>query len=75
MPRFSTSNVQFRDFQGKMAVFFKQERKGRLIDIFESKDGAIRFVVMDGGDSTPVANLSAIDERLKSLFEKRVLDA
>lgn len=68
------SHVSFRDFQGKMAVFYMQERKGRLLDILEGRDGAIRFVLADDGDATPVADLATVDERLRGLFQKKVAE-
>lgn len=68
----AVSRIQYRDYQGKMAVFYRLERKGRLVDIIEAKDGSLRFVIMDGGDNSPVVDLSSVDERLKTLFEKRV---
>lgn len=66
--------VAYRDYQGKMAVFYAQERKGRLLDIIEGKDGSIRFVLADGGDPAPVTSLSSLDDRLRSIFEKRVAE-
>lgn len=66
--------VQFRDYQGKMAVFYQLERKGRLADIVTGKDDSIRFVVMDGGDTAPISDLAEADERLRALFVKRVAD-
>jgi hypothetical protein len=68
------SKVSYKDYQGKMAVYYGQERKGRLLDIVESRDGSIRFVLADGGDATPVADLVMLDTRLKTLFEKRVAE-
>lgn len=67
-------HVSFRDFQGKMAVFYLQERKGRLLDILEGRDGSIRFVLADDGDATPVADLATVDERLKGIFQKKVAE-
>lgn len=49
----AVSDVKFRDYQGKMAVFYKQERKGRLVDIIEARDGTIRFTIMDGAIPLP----------------------
>lgn len=66
--------VAYRDYLGKMAVFYVQERKGRLADILEGKDGSIRFVIADGGDAAPVVDLAAIDDRLKALFQKRIAE-
>jgi hypothetical protein len=66
------SDVKFRDYQGKMAVFYRQERKGRLVDIIEARDGTIRFIIMDGGDTAPINDLNQSGERLRALFEKRI---
>lgn len=67
-------HVAFRDYQGKMAVFYMQERKGRLLDILEGKDGSIRFVLADDGDSTPVTDLATVDDRLRGIFQKKVAE-
>jgi predicted type IV restriction endonuclease len=66
------SDIKFRDYQGKMVVFYRQERKGRLIDIIEARDGTVRFIIVDGGDTTPVSELAQSGERLRALFEKRI---
>lgn len=66
--------ISYRDYLGKMAVFYVQERKGRLVDILENKDGAIRYVIADGQDTTPVTDLASVDDRLKALFEKRLAE-
>ncbi|MFT0859862.1 type I restriction enzyme HsdR N-terminal domain-containing protein [Ancylobacter sp. G4_0304] len=66
------SRVAYRDYQGKMAVFYVQERKGRLMDIIEARDGTIRFNLADGGEGGPVTELPALDARLRALFERRV---
>ena len=66
--------IQYRDYQGKMAVFYQYERKGRILDIVEGRDGVIRFVVMDGGDMAPFVDLAAADERLRTIFIKRVAE-
>jgi len=66
------SKVNFRDYQGKMAVYYVQERKGRLLDIIEGKDGIIKYLVHDGDEALPVLSLSEIDDRLGKLFERRL---
>lgn len=68
------SKIRYRDYQGKMLVYYEMERKGRLVDILEAKDGTIRFVVMDGGDASPTMDLPCLDDRLKALFSKRVAE-
>lgn len=67
------SKISFKDYQGKMVVFYQQERKGRLIDIIETKAG-IRYVLSDGGDPSPVNDLTLFDDRLKALFAKRIAE-
>jgi len=64
--------IKYRDYQGKMAVFYGLERKGRLLDIVEQRDGTIRFVFFDGGERDAVADLAAQDERLFGIFRRRV---
>ncbi|WGD31538.1 type I restriction enzyme HsdR N-terminal domain-containing protein [Ancylobacter sp. WKF20] len=64
--------IAYRDYQGKMAVFYIQERKGRLLDILENRDGTIRFAIADGGEGGPVTDLALVDDRLRALFERRV---
>lgn len=70
----SIEDVKFRDYQGKMVVFFKQERKGRLLDITESRDGTINFWINDGNENTPFIDLSLADNRLKALFERKIAE-
>lgn len=70
----SISNVKFRDYQGKMVVFYKQERKGRLVDITEARDGTVRYWIVDGNESSPFTDLSQADQRLQTLFEKRIAE-
>ncbi|MEN5082610.1 type I restriction endonuclease [Bosea sp. TWI1241] len=70
----AVSDIRFRDYQGKMVVFYKQERKGRLIDIFEGRDSAIRYSLIDGGDIAAVSELSELGARLLALFERRIAD-
>jgi hypothetical protein len=66
------SKIQYRDYQGKMAVFYRQERKGRLADLLTGKDDRVRFVIADGIDTTVYEDLSSAGERLKALFVKRI---
>ncbi|QIB35005.1 type I restriction enzyme HsdR N-terminal domain-containing protein [Ancylobacter pratisalsi] len=63
--------IRYRDYQGKMAVFYELERKGRLLDICESKDGVVRYVFFDD-EKGPVVDLASADARLIGLFRRRV---
>lgn len=65
--------VAFRDYIGKMVVFFERERSGRLLEIVENSAGAIRYTLADGIEPSQFADLADMDERLRALFEKRVI--
>lgn len=66
--------VQYRDYQGKMLVYYGMERKGRLLDILEGRDGSIKFLIVDGAESTPVSDFTVHDDRLKAIYVKRVAE-
>jgi len=63
--------IRFRDYQGKMAVFYEMERRGRLLDILEAKDGSVRYIFFDD-EKEPVTDLASADARLIQLFRRRV---
>lgn len=67
--------VGYRDYQGKFIVFYDKERKGRLIDVIERRDGSINFIIGDGEPDAEGGNLSVFDDRLIALFKKRVKEA
>jgi hypothetical protein len=62
--------VGFRDYQGKLVVYYEKERKGRLLDIIEAKDGSITFNLAD--DAGSANEISSLDTPLISIFRKRV---
>jgi hypothetical protein len=64
--------VKYRDYQGKMVVYYALERKGRLLDILENRGGDIRFQIAEADNAQPTKHLNDIDDRLIRLFEKRV---
>lgn len=68
-------NVGYKDYQGKFVIFYARERKGRLLEIVEGKDGQFRYVIADGGEGKEEADLGALDVRLLNLFKKRIADA
>lgn len=63
----------FRDYQGKFVVFYRRERKGRLVDLIEDGGGKLRITFADGTEASAatVAALS-IDKPLLASFTKRV---
>lgn len=63
--------IEYRDYQGKMVVFYGKERKGRILEIIESRDGsAITFQLAETGESA--TDIAALDDSLMSIFRKRV---
>lgn len=66
--------IKFRDYHGKMVIFFEMERKGRLLELIETKEGAMQYFVTDDGDKESVLDLPSVDGRLFELFRKRVHD-
>lgn len=66
------AQVEFRAFQDKFVVYFEKERKGRLLEVFEGKDGSIRYRISDEAPDNERANLSELNERLLALFKRRV---
>ena len=67
--------VSFKDYQGKMVIFYDRERNGRLLDLVENSAGVVRYVLADGIEPSQFNDLPAMDERLRALFEKRVAGA
>lgn len=66
------SDVQFKDYQGKMVVFLDKERKGRFLEIYERKDGKILFVTEEDGKKFESEDISTIDDVLIRNFRKKV---
>lgn len=73
------AHLQFRDYQGKMVVFYRMERRGRLFDFYEAKAGngnPHRFVfpedVVAEGREIVTSRLSDIDQHLLNAFSARV---
>lgn len=65
--------VAFRDYIGKMIVYYERERSGRLMDVIENSSGNIRYVLADGIEPAQFTDLAQMDDRLRALFERRVL--
>jgi hypothetical protein len=66
--------VSFKDYVGKFALFYDKERKGRLFDFIEARDGADKFVFPEPIGEIVTANIREIDEALLSTFVARVKD-
>ncbi|MBA2694242.1 MAG: hypothetical protein H0U65_17390 [Rubrobacter sp.] len=65
-------NVSFRDFKGIFAVFYKQDRKGRLFNFREGSNGEYRFEFPVTGVTMKATHLSEIDSELLTAFMRRI---
>lgn len=70
------NRISFRDYQGKLVVFYERERRGRLFDFVQgsSKGPKYRFMFADNADEVATDNLvgAVIDEPLLRVFRRRV---
>jgi hypothetical protein len=66
--------VSFKDYVGKFVVFYDKERKGRLFDFIEARDGADKFVFPEPIGEIVTANIREIDDALLSTFVSRLKD-
>lgn len=64
--------VQYREFLGKLTVFYGNLRTGRLFDFIEGGNGRDTFVFPDGMGEIVTGNIGEIDEPLRIVFTARV---
>ena len=65
-------NVHFKDYVGKLVVFYNRERKGRLFDYIEGADGYDKYIFPDPIGEIIANNVLEIDTALKTVFAARV---
>jgi hypothetical protein len=65
-------HIYFRDFRGAFAISYKQDRKGRLLNMREGTEAKYRFDFPDSGEIIATDTLSDLDEKLLAVFMKRV---
>lgn len=65
-------NIRFKDYVGKLVVFYDRERKGRLFDYIEGADGYDKFIFPDPIGEIVTNNMLEIDTALKTVFATRV---
>ncbi len=65
-------NVRFKDYVGKLVVYYDRERKGRLFDFIEGADGYDKFVFPDPIGEIVTNTVADIDTALKTVFNARV---
>lgn len=64
--------IEYRDYQSRFAVFYKQERAGRLFTFNEAKKSPIHRFEFPGGVNINTDNLFDIDAPLLESFQKAV---
>jgi|EndMetStandDraft_5_1072996.scaffolds.fasta_scaffold129563_1 hypothetical protein len=65
-------DIGYKDYIGKLVVFYGKERKGRLFDYIEGSDGFDKFVFPDPHGEIVTNNMLDIDVPLKAMFVLRV---
>ena len=68
-----TKELDCRKFQGKFVIFYDKVQKGRLIEVFEGKNGVTRYSVTDGLPDRDKNDIKELDERILNLFKKLAL--
>lgn len=64
--------VSYKDYLGKLIVFYDKERKGRLFDFVEGANGFDKFVFPSPYGEVVTNNMLDIDEPLRAVFTARV---
>jgi hypothetical protein len=64
--------VDYKDYVGKLVVYFDKERNGRLFDYIEGADGIDTFVFPEPHGRIATNNILDIDEPLQAIFTFRV---
>ncbi|HMN38312.1 MAG TPA: type I restriction enzyme HsdR N-terminal domain-containing protein [Hyphomicrobium sp.] len=65
-------NVRYKDYVGKLVVYYDRERKGRLFDYIEGADGYDKYIFPDPIGEIVANNVLEIDGALKAVFSARV---
>ena len=64
--------ISYKDYQGKFVIFLGKERKGRLIDLVQNRDGSFRYILADGLPEAEFSSIDAMSGRLLNLFRRQV---
>lgn len=65
-------NVRYKDYVGKLVVYYDRERRGRLFDYIEGADGYDKYIFPDPIGEILTNNVLEIDNALKTVFAARV---
>jgi predicted type IV restriction endonuclease len=64
--------IEYRDYIGKLIVFYGKERKGRLFDFIEGNDGFDKFIFPEPHGELVTNNILDIDGPLEAIFTTHV---
>lgn len=64
--------ISYKDYLGKLVVFYDKERKGRLFDFVEGANGFDKFIFPKPYGEIITNNMLDIDEALRAVFAARV---
>lgn len=64
--------ISYKDYLGKLIVFYDRERKGRLFDFIEGANGFDKFVFPKPHGEIVTNNMYDIDDTLRTVFLGRV---
>jgi len=65
-------SVQYRDYVGKLVIYYDRERKGRLFDYIEAADGYHKYIFPDPIGEIVTNNRAEIDDALRTIFVTRL---
>ena len=66
----ATDEIYFESLRTKCVVFYKNQNKGRILDVVRGSE--FLYSISDGENNLSSKNISELDQQLISLFKKRV---
>lgn len=66
--------VHYRDFVGRISIYYDTPGKGRLFDFLEGTDGVDKFMFPEPFGEIVTNNIYEIDEALRTVFVNRVAE-
>lgn len=66
--------IEFKDYVGKLVVYFDRDPKGRLFEMIRGTDGYDKFIFAEPFGEIATDRLTDIDKALKAAFEARVAE-
>lgn len=65
-------SIEYKDYVGKLAVYYHRNQKGRLFDYIEGASGFDKFIFPEPYGEIVTNNVLDIDEPLRAIFTARV---